>query len=503
MMYNTETMPRRAPVSVLGIPFDPVTTGETIQRIEAMIASGRPHYLVTANVDFLVQAQTDIELRRILLDADLVLCDGTPVVWASKLFGNPLPERVAGSDLVPDLIRLAAQKGYRLFFLGAAPETASKAISRVRAQHPDLIIAGHYSPPYHQLLEMDHLEIRKRILEARADILLVCFGCPKQEKWIAMHYRELGVPVAAGVGGTIDFLAGQLKRAPGWMQRIGAEWAYRLIQEPRRLFRRYARDLGAFSFGIGVQWCTLRGFGSFPRQMVEVVGPEDHGVVMKLSLPPRLDLDTTLQLLEVAPAAGDRSWLLFADRVTFVDSSGLAWLAMLQKKARWCGRCVILVSPSAALIRILRRMRLAEFFHTAPDVVSAMKWVESQMCVEAVVVTCDDPGKQPELRFRGEITAANAQPIWAQAQLHLSGLRTGQAWKFNLREVPFIDSTGLTLVLRAASAVRQAGATLDLIGIQPAVLNVVRHGHAEEALLGKRRPATFRLARVLSPARAG
>jgi anti-anti-sigma factor len=225
--------------------------------------------------------------------------------------------------------------------------------------------------------------------------------------------------------------------------------------------------------------------------------------VLELSLPPRLDLDATLQLIELEPAAGDRSWLLVADRVTFVDSSGLAWLAMLQKKARWCGSCVILVSPSAALSRILHRMRLAEFFHTAPDLVSAMKWVESQTCVEAVAVTCDGSGKQPELRFHGEITAANAQAIWAQAQLHLSGLRTGQAWKFNLREVPFIDSTGLTLVIRAASAVRQAGATLDLIGIQPAVLNVVRHGHAEEALLGKRRPASFRLARVLSPARAG
>src|SRR5512144_2678283 len=109
----------RAPIAILGVPFDNVTVPEAIQTIEQMVASGQPHYLVTANVDFLVQARADIELRRILFDAHLVLCDGTPLVWASRLLGNALPERVAGADLVPQLIRLAAARGYRLFFLGA------------------------------------------------------------------------------------------------------------------------------------------------------------------------------------------------------------------------------------------------------------------------------------------------------------------------------------------------------------------------------------------------
>src|ERR1041385_9044657 len=148
------------PIAILGVPFDNVTTQETIEAIGRMVATQRPHYLVTANVDFLVQAQEDVELRRILFDAHLVLCDGTPLVWASRLLGNPLLERVAGADLVPLLLRVSAEKGYRVFFLGATPESCTQAVSRLKKLHPALIIAEHYSPPFNKLLEMDHDEIK-------------------------------------------------------------------------------------------------------------------------------------------------------------------------------------------------------------------------------------------------------------------------------------------------------------------------------------------------------
>ena len=151
------------PIAILGIPFDHVTIEESVARIDAMIASRRPHYVVTANVDFLVQAHRDVELRRILLEADLVLCDGTPVLWASRWLGNPLPERVAGSDLAPTLIESAARKGHRLFFLGAGPGVAVEAEAKLKQQYPDLKIVGTYAPPYSQLLEMDHEEIARRV----------------------------------------------------------------------------------------------------------------------------------------------------------------------------------------------------------------------------------------------------------------------------------------------------------------------------------------------------
>src|SRR3954470_5336097 len=141
------------PIAILGVPFDNVTAAETIETIGRMVASHQPHYLVTANVDFLVQAQEDVELRRILFDAHLVLCDGTPLVWASRLLGNPLLERVAGADLVPLLLRVAAEKGYRVFFLGATPESAAQAVENLKKLHPSLVIADHYSPPFNKLLE--------------------------------------------------------------------------------------------------------------------------------------------------------------------------------------------------------------------------------------------------------------------------------------------------------------------------------------------------------------
>lgn len=250
----TVESPRAARAAILGIEFDRVTFLGAIERLEEMIESRRPHYVVTANVDFMVQARRDPELRRILNDAHLTLCDGTPLVWASRLLGNPLPERVAGSDLAPRLIGVAAKKNYRVFFLGASPEANAQAVARVRAQFPNLEI-GHYSPPFRPLPEMDHGEIRRRILAARPDLLFVAFGCPKAEKWMAMNYRALGVPVTIGVGGTIDFLAGRLKRAPGWMQRTGFEWVFRLAQEPRRLGKRYVTDLWRFGWAMtGELW---------------------------------------------------------------------------------------------------------------------------------------------------------------------------------------------------------------------------------------------------------
>src|SRR4051812_20598038 len=250
--------PFEIPIALLGVPFPPLTLTQTLRRIEQMIASGRPHYIATANVDFLVQARSDIELHRVLFEADLVICDGQPLVWASHWLASPLPERVAGSDLVPELIRLSAEKGFRIFFLGGSPEVAEQAVIRMQERHPGVNICGHYSPPYDELLDMNHEQIAQKIKEAQPDLLLVSLGCPKAEKWMFMHYRSLGVPVSIGVGGTIDFLAERLKRAPMWMRHCGVEWLFRLMQEPGRLYSRYARDARGFGRSIFQQFWNLQ-----------------------------------------------------------------------------------------------------------------------------------------------------------------------------------------------------------------------------------------------------
>jgi N-acetylglucosaminyldiphosphoundecaprenol N-acetyl-beta-D-mannosaminyltransferase len=358
-------------ISLLGIPFANVTAAETLQRIEMMIESRHPHYVVTANVDFLVQARSDAELRSILLDAHLVLCDGMPLVWASRLLQNPLPERVTGADLVPELIRLAAKRGYRIFLLGASPDANEQAAANLRAKHPGVEIVGHYSPPFRPLAEMDNAEIMRRIRDAQPDIVLVAFGCPKAEKWIARHYQSLGVPVMIGVGGTLDFIAGRMKRAPTWMQRCGAEWMFRLCQEPKRLFGRYFNDLWRFGLGISQQcWQTALLPRFADKGSRHCVVTTDHSW-RHIHLPERLDYAAVRLAEWLWQNETHCDCLLDLKRVRFIDSTGVGLLLRLRKELRAAGKHLVLLSPSRAVRRILRSMRVLNHFVVVNDVAEA------------------------------------------------------------------------------------------------------------------------------------
>jgi N-acetylglucosaminyldiphosphoundecaprenol N-acetyl-beta-D-mannosaminyltransferase len=249
-------------VTILGVPFNQTTLAGAVDRIEAMLAEGGTHYVVTPNVDFLVKAGRDPELHRILVHADLVLCDGKPIVWASHLLGEPLPGRVAGSDLIPLVLRRAEDRGWRILLLGGAAGVGAEAARRIGASHPTLPEVAHYSPPYLPLADMDDADIIARIRAARPDVMLVCFGCPKQEKWISRNLQLLDVPVMIAAGATIDFLAGNMARAPVWMRRSGTEWIFRLLQEPRRLAGRYADDVIHFFPAVLAQWWHQRTAGA-------------------------------------------------------------------------------------------------------------------------------------------------------------------------------------------------------------------------------------------------
>lgn len=491
----------RPPIAIMGVPFDNVTKQEALALIEKMLASRQPHYLVTANVDFLVQARSDVELHRILADAHLVLCDGTPLVWASRILGNRLPERVAGADLVPLLIRMAAEKGYRLFLLGATPDSAAKAVRKLRARHPSLVIAGHYSPPFRQLLEMDHEEIRRRVIEAQADILLVSFGCPKQEKWMWMHYRSLPVPVTVGVGATIDFLAGQVRRAPCWMQKTGTEWVFRLAQEPRRLFRRYMKDFWVFGWAIfwqlwNLQWRKARRVALSRdnlKYQPEVELP--HSPDLEPGAPTEtFHLVTAGEELDVAHVTGNsgfwdrlavdgRDCILSMDRVRAMDSTGIGQLVRTQKKLKTAGRRLILLAPSSPVLRCLELMHLAGYFHVAPDVSSARS---------ILLALREGPAKFPAsiaapmntvLQWSGEILATNVEFFWAQINEWLLKLPGTGLAVIDLANVRFIDSSGLGLMIRIKKLAAQQERTVQFTGVQPPVLNVLRIAHLEKLLL--------------------
>jgi N-acetylglucosaminyldiphosphoundecaprenol N-acetyl-beta-D-mannosaminyltransferase len=472
--------PSNWPIAILGIPFDHVTIDESVARIDAMIASGRSHYVVTANVDFLVQAHRDVELRRILLEADLVLCDGTPVLWASRWLGNALPERVAGSDLAPTLIQSAARKGHRLFFLGAGPGVAVEAEAKLKQQYPDLKIVGTYAPPYSQLLEMDHEEIKRRVQAARPDILLVSFGCPKQEKWIAMHHRSLGVPVAIGVGATLDFLAGRVKRAPGWMRHTGTEWMYRLLQEPRRLYRRYTADFVHFLPTLAAQWWRLasrEGSPAHPTQ-ISTAPPGWRGIDAGARLT-RRSLERDAGFWQHVRQRTEHT-LIDLSRVRCVDGTGVAFLIRLRKELLTAGNQLVLLEPSASLRRILRTMRLSDHFVIANDLAQATRSAET-----IVASTVLREGTTRALAWCGEVMAANSEDVWQMTTDQIRALTANETSLIiiDLARLRFIDSSGAALMLRLKTWAHSLSAEIIFANAQPNIRNVLRLTHLDQLLL--------------------
>jgi N-acetylglucosaminyldiphosphoundecaprenol N-acetyl-beta-D-mannosaminyltransferase len=469
------------PVALCGVPFDNVTIADTLARIDAMIANGRPHYVVTANVDFLVQAHRDVELRRILIEADLVLCDGTPLLWASRWFGNPLPERVAGSDLAPAMIAHAAERGHRIFLLGAALGVAAEAAGRLLEQHPTLKLVGHYAPPFSALLEMDHAEIARRIREAKPDILLVSFGCPKQEKWIAMHYRALGVPVAIGVGATIDFLAGRVKRAPAWMRRTGTEWLYRLLQEPRRLYRRYANDLTYFLPVLALQWRRLR-----PRAAHAATGRPPLTVAANwchVEFGAEFTRRTLQRDAEFWSVLPQRSGHCLCDlgKIERVDSTGVAYLVRWRRELQARGHQLVLLAPARPLRDALATLRLNDYFPVADDAAEALRLVESTHAQSPVL----HDSTARTLAWCGEIIAANVDDVW---QLTTDHVRTFVAQRthlviIDLSRLRFIDSAGAGLMLRIKKWAQQLPAEVIFTHAQPNVRNVLRLTRLDQLLL--------------------
>ena len=230
------TAPRVA-LRLMGVPIHDVTMSETLAWIGRWIDMGGPHQIATVNPEFLMRARDDGDFRATLARAALCIPDGIGILLAARLRGDPLRERVAGSDLVPRLAAVAATQGWRLFFLGAAPGVAQEAASRLRTAHPDLLIVGCYAgSPARE----EEAEIVARIRDSQADAVLVAYGAPGQDQWLGRNLAATGASVGIGVGGSLDFIAGTSRRAPRWLQQLGMEWLYRLLREPWRWRRQLA-----------------------------------------------------------------------------------------------------------------------------------------------------------------------------------------------------------------------------------------------------------------------
>lgn len=220
-----------------------VSMADALEQISLLVEEQKKSYIVAINVDVVMKIENDAYLKNITDKADLTLVDGKPLVWIAKWHKHPVKAKISGSDLVPELCRVAAKKGYRLFIIGGKEGVADKAKENLERELPEIKVVGTYSPPFGFEKDKTELEIiNTMIRDAQPDILIVCFGCPKQEKWVYENYKKYDATLSICAGATVDFLAGNVSRAPKWMSEHGLEWVYRLLQEPKRLFKRYLID---------------------------------------------------------------------------------------------------------------------------------------------------------------------------------------------------------------------------------------------------------------------
>jgi len=365
----------RDTVSISGIPIDKLDTEKVLERIEEFIRNRRFHQVATANTNFLVNALFDVELRHILRASDLVVPDGMLVVWAARLLGAPLMERVTGADMVPRLAEIAAKKGYRIYMLGAKPEIAQKAKANLIERFPDLQIVGCYSPAPVSIVKMDNEGILQMVKDAKPDILLVAFGNPKQEKWIHMHQErlnEIGVPVCIGVGGTFDFISGTVPRAPHWMQRCGIEFFWRFLNDPVRLGKRYAHDFRHFIPNLLRQRFALNRNVESASGTLKVEPKAQHTVFRVKGI---FGQKILVRFEVEADAAIDAGSHLVIDLsgVTQFDAYAIGKIINLPKRASFRKRRVYLIPPAKGADKILKHSYVgANLFHIAASVEDAI-----------------------------------------------------------------------------------------------------------------------------------
>ncbi len=282
-------------VNLLDMWIDKIDVTGTVAQIDSFArngrAQGRSYQIVTVNVDFLRLGSQNAAFRDLINTSDLAVPDGKPLLWGARMLKDPLPERVTGIELIGECAALAVRKGYSIFLLGAREGVAAQAAAVLKEQHPGLRIAGIYSPPVGPFSKEDEDQMVRMVQEVQPDMLFVAFGAPRQDLWIRKHMQRLNVPLCMGVGGSLDMIAGRVKRAPLWMREGGLEWLYRFSQEPTRLWKRYfVDDLPVFG-RLMAQWITgspsarsvtalLEGYPTFdgPPAVESVEVKEDEGV---------------------------------------------------------------------------------------------------------------------------------------------------------------------------------------------------------------------------------
>jgi N-acetylglucosaminyldiphosphoundecaprenol N-acetyl-beta-D-mannosaminyltransferase len=473
---------------ILGIPVDNLTFDQAIESIFELIKRfDRDHqakYVATVNVDFIVNTVSWLpnrfrhpELVTILRKADLVTADGMPVVWAARLLGTRLKERVTGADLVPGLAKACALRGKSIYLLGGQGDVAWKTAEIFQKQYPDLHIAGISSPFVHVEGEkiIDEEAVDQQILadinQARPDILFVGFGNPKQEMWFERNRSKLKAAVTIGIGGTFEFITGRVKRAPVWIQKSGLEWIYRITQDPMRLFKRYF--IGFFKFGIlilpPILYLKYRKlfFNLKIKQATRAsapLSPETHKETSACLAVDVIVLDDPLDANQITTRGetllqsidGNNSLLMDLSQVSFIDSSGIGFLVKLytrfQKEKFQLAFCGI----QPPVLRTLKVSRILDLF----------KGALFDTREEAMTSLLDHGGHKDFSYFKDETEKMIILHLFGQldadkiSKMDIPGFTQGLDGKhclLNLRGLSFADSSAIMLFLKVRKLTFQRG----------------------------------------------
>jgi N-acetylglucosaminyldiphosphoundecaprenol N-acetyl-beta-D-mannosaminyltransferase len=246
---------------LLGVRVDATQIPDVIAKLETWIARKEiRRFVVVANTHVVMEARQDVAFKKMINSADLCVPDGMPLIWCGQLRGHQLKRRVYGPELMITFCRETASKGYRHFLYGGAPEVTNQLVKQLQQSCPGIQIAGFDSPPFRPLTPEEDEEAIRKINDARPDVLWVGLGCPKQERWIFDHRDRLTVRAMVAVGQAFDLLSGQKKPAPGWMSEHGLEWLFRLLQDPRRLWRRYLIYNTKFIYSVSLEFLGIKRF---------------------------------------------------------------------------------------------------------------------------------------------------------------------------------------------------------------------------------------------------
>lgn len=240
---------------ILGVGVSVINMDDALGQMEHWISTRQQNYICVATVHLVMEAQKDAELKGILNSSGLTTPDGMPLAWVGKMRGNSNMDRVYGPDVMVNFSELSAKKGYRNFYYGGSSEAVQDLAEKLTERFPGLEVVGAYSPPFRALTPEEDQEIVNMINEANPDVIWIGLGAPKQDKWMAEHMGRVNAPVMIGVGAAFDFLSGRKKQAPAWIQKIGMEWFFRLVTEPRRLWKRYLVTNTLFIFFMTLDLC--------------------------------------------------------------------------------------------------------------------------------------------------------------------------------------------------------------------------------------------------------